>query len=80
MHDVLRGILAGRSRSGTSRLFDPGFFQLVDVAGGNTTAFLDDHLAFVVLDIEEQRSHRAGAEASAPGSGLRPSMWNTLVV
>ena len=35
------------------QLFDPGFFQLVDVASGDTTTLLDNNLAFVILNIED---------------------------
>ena len=34
------------------QLFDTGFFQLVDVASGDTTTLLDNNLALVILDVQ----------------------------
>ena len=33
-------------------LIDPGFFQLLDMTGRDTTTFFNNQLAFVILDIE----------------------------
>ncbi|MDT4829235.1 hypothetical protein FQZ97_626500 [compost metagenome] len=52
MHD---GLGRGAAKDVVHRDFqflDAGFFQLVDVAGSDTTALLHDHLAVLVLDVE----------------------------
>ncbi len=54
MHDRLGGGATQYVLQRNVQLFHASFFQLVDVARGNTAALLDDDLAAVVMDIHDR--------------------------
>ena len=52
VHHILGRDAAIQILSRHFQLSDTGFFQLTNVARGNTTTFFDDHVTVLVLDIE----------------------------